>query len=1228
MIGSGLVGINRVAYRCWWSVLFLGMIIFASPRAWSQQVVINEIMASNAVTIADEDGDYEDWIELYNAGDTPINLAGYGLSDDYDNPYRWVIPDITIEAGAFLLIWASGKNRSNPAQPLHTNFSISAAGEEVLITHPDGTRADELAPIPIPTDISYGRQPDGGHAWYFFSDPTPGMSNTTEGYAGILEPPVFSVPGGFYTGGFQLEIHHADPEVIIVYTRDGSEPCIQHIGGITYQYKNDYPFFPGDPFGEFLEHSFISEVFDGGIAIEDRSQDADKLTRISGTIHPPLYMPDDPVYKGTVVRARAFKEGYLPGEIISHSYFISPEGDARFDLPVIAINVQENYLFDYHQGIYTPGVDADQWRIDNPGEVFAWPFYGNFHRRGVEWEYPAHIELFEHPGKERVLAQDIGLRIHGGATRSFPMKSLRLYARNRYGNSHLTHDFFETQQQSYKRLILRNSGNDFPTDIWRPDYSSRTMFRDAAIQHILQHMRFDTQAYRPAILFLNGEYWGLQNIRERYDKHYLHRNYGVDEENIDLLTGKDEVKEGDNLHFKATIQYIENHGVESDAHYAWVLTRIDEQNFMDYQIANIFADNTDWPGNNIDFWRLRTSTYVAGAPPGHDGRWRWMLFDMDFGFGLVDLVGENRAYKHNTLEFATTEEGHEWPNPPWSTFLLRSMLKNQTFRNQFINRFADQLNTAFHPDRTVDVIQRMQEAIAPEIAEHYARWGYPDGYGQWLEHVDIMLEFAEKRPQYQRQHILEYFDLDGMYRLTVDVSNQLKGHIRINTVDIKPTTPGVPEYPFPWQGRYFAGVPIEVSAVAVPGFEFSHWEGSFYSNEPTLSVDIDQDIQLTAHFEKIDTPVLIHYWLFDTSMPNDTPLMTLEAFYGVRDDGMIEYHSSLEGYPFDASHPLWRKASMERRNRPTAINYRPEGNHGIPYHQANMRGLQVRQPFADNGRENTMILHLPTTGFSDIILRFAVMDEGAAEMLLIDYQTGEEHEVWTTAGLSEHQLPLQQVYQLYEIDFSQIPETGNNPHFKVRIRFDGDQMHADAGNRVTFNNISLDGISVGSFVVHALSGAHGSIFPSGKIPVYQGAEIEFLIIPFENHHIGDLTLDGESVLGEIEPAGEGSAKFLMTNIHDNHQLQVSFSLNAEIIDDYKDQAVLYPNPANEMTSIAMLETIKSVHIYNLSGQEVYQHQAVNAFSHNINTQAFRNGMYIVVIRTDNATVWKKLQVMR
>lgn len=169
------------------------VLCFVSVNVVSQQVSINEIMTSNAFTIADEDGDYEDWIEIYNYGDEAVNLLNYGLSDDYSNPYRWVFPDTTLLPGEFLLIWASGKDRKQAGMPLHTNFSISSSGEEVLLTHPNGELVDEHPPVSIPTDISFGRQPDGTGPWFYFQQPTPEESNTTQPYeAPVTQPYLLS----------------------------------------------------------------------------------------------------------------------------------------------------------------------------------------------------------------------------------------------------------------------------------------------------------------------------------------------------------------------------------------------------------------------------------------------------------------------------------------------------------------------------------------------------------------------------------------------------------------------------------------------------------------------------------------------------------------------------------------------------------------------------------------------------------------------------------------------------------------------------------------------------------------------------------------------------------------------------------------------------------------------------------------------------------------------------
>src|SRR5690606_36208929 len=197
--------------------------------------------------------------------------------------------------------------------------------------------------------------------------------------------------------------------------------------------------------------------------------------------------------------------------------------------------------------------------------------YANWHLRGREWEHPTHLELFE-PGEGVAgLKQEIGIRIHGGWSREGMAKSLRLYARNAYGDSRFNYPIFsDSGDEGFNRLLLRNSGND----------RMNTLFRDAMMQALGKGMRMDTQDYRPAVVFLNGEYWGILNLRERYDQHYLARTYGVNPDNVDYLANHNEVDQGDATHYQQTIQYIQNNNLANDDNFRELQTRIDTDNYM------------------------------------------------------------------------------------------------------------------------------------------------------------------------------------------------------------------------------------------------------------------------------------------------------------------------------------------------------------------------------------------------------------------------------------------------------------------------------------------------------------------------------------------------------------------------------------------------------------------------------------------------------------------------
>lgn len=984
-------------------------------------VVINEFMASNSRTIADEDGDFSDWLELYNAGAQPISLAGYGLSDDPGNPFRWVLPDIQLSPASHLIVWASGKNRANPGSPLHTNFSISADGEPLLLTHPAQGLVDQVDPTALPRDISYGRRPDGAAGWYYFDHPTPGGSNSgSPGYTEVLAPPVFSHQGGFYTDSLSLSLASPTPGAEIYYTLDGSLPDPADLQGRTFNYKNQWPQNPGDPFGPFLTETNRTYRYTQPLVIVDRAAAPNRVSQKSSTYDrtPDDYLPQQPIFKGTVVRAQVVKPGALSSPVLTQSYFVSPAGRGRYSLPVVSLAIPEDLLFDYDRGIYTAGVDFETWRMTHPDDPAALQSPANWQRRGDEFEYPLSFELIE-PGDSTVaLRQDAGFRIHGNATRLMRMKSLRLYARGDYGASTFAYPIFPEQPyEDYRRLILRNGGSDF----------GYTMFRDAAIQAIVAPLGVDTQAYRPAVVFINGEYWGIHNIRERYDKHYLARVYGVDPDNIDLLEDWGKAEEGDAAHYQAMIRHIRANGVTDPAQYDYIRTLMDVDNYITYQIAEIFARNTDWPGNNIAFWRLRTDAYQPDAPYGHDGRWRWLLWDMDYGFGLD---GGATAYTHDTLAFATAEGGIGWPNPDWSTFLLRSLLTNPTFRQQFIARFADLLNTAFLPSRTTAIIAELKGAIEPEIAEQVARWRRPGSVNAWHAQVAVMLNFANQRPTYQRQHIRDKFAIPGEYTLTVDVSDPAQGYVRVNTIDLLDSTPGVAVDPYPWQGIYFRGVPVELTAVARPGYRFAGWQGLPAGTPAHTAQTFDADVTVTALFKPALQlePRLLHYWHF-----NDLPggvLSAVSADFTLLGGAVITYPGTGDGY-------------MDRvKDEGTALNARQGQSAG--------HALRVRNP-ADT-RE--LLLNLPTTGYQDVVLRYAFVrtSNGAQEQRLY-YRTADDAG-WTAFG---DVVEVTQEFQLFQYDFSGVAGVDDNAQFAVRILFGGDNAGGSSGNN-RIDNVTVDAV--------------------------------------------------------------------------------------------------------------------------------------------------------------------------
>ena len=516
-----------------------------------------------------------------------------------------------------------------------------------------------------------------------------------------------------------------------------------------------------------------------------------------------LYSTPIPVSSTSVVRAAAFEADYVPSPIVTHTYFINESTD----LPVVSLTTDPANFFDDEIGIYVEGTQGvDGWCADGPRN---W---------NQDWERPVNFEFYETDGSN-VINQGAGVRIFGGCSRLFDQKSLAIFARNRYGKGNFDHKFFaEKDIDRFESLTLRNSGQDW----------FRTMYRDAFVQTIIrQGMDVGYQAYRPAVVFLNGEYWGIHNIREKQNEAYIEDNFGYDREEFDLLEANAVPLNGSADHYNNLIDFASTQDMSQDANLNTVNGWMDVDQFIDYQVAEIFIANADWPSGNLRFWRPKTQ----------DGRWRWMIFDTDLAFG-GNPGGRNFV---NTLEQATAENGPDWPNPPWSTLLFRSLLENQNFEDRFVQRMASHINTTFDSTRVLFVIDSLKANIASEVPRHELRWEESIGFQTpWDIHIDRMREFARLRAANVQQHFVDYFRLAGMHQLRIENDHPERGSVYV--ADVK-TSGAV------FEGNYFPGVPLEVKAIPLPGFRFAGWQGASTTTEDSISINLTAEATLIAQFE-------------------------------------------------------------------------------------------------------------------------------------------------------------------------------------------------------------------------------------------------------------------------------------------------------------------------------------------------------------------------------------------
>ena len=486
-------------------------------------------------------------------------------------------------------------------------------------------------------------------------------------------------------------------------------------------------------------------------------------------------------------------------------------------------------FFDEDTGIYVFGPDGT---YDTNQPYFGANFW-------EDWERPIHFSFHEN-GTDNFSEFNAGVKIFGGWSRGQNgQRSLSLFARGQYGDSKFEHPFFnELGYDKFQALVLRNSGQDW----------MRSSMKDIMLTSLMRDSGLDFQEHNPVATYLNGEYWGMYSLREKINEHMLASKHNVDADDITLLTNNAEEIEGSNEEYLQLIDYISTTDLTVNSNFEYVNEQIDLTEYALYQASNIFFNNTDWPGNNIKFWKHT------------GGKWRWIMYDTDFGFGPFWNINN---YQENTLSFALDPNGPGWPNPSWSTLLFRRLTTNLGFRNKFINRYADELNTRFLSTNVITHIEQIYATIVPEVNAHYERWRDDpsltnigvniSNISAWVGYyIDQMKIFADNRPAIVKNHMLSQFNLPNFHPLTITNTNTTEGSVEVNeNLMIQESS---------WTGDYFETVPVQLTAIAANGYEFSHWSGDLSSTEETISISIVGSFEVIPNFteSQLTDPIVIN----------------------------------------------------------------------------------------------------------------------------------------------------------------------------------------------------------------------------------------------------------------------------------------------------------------------------------------------------------------------------------
>ncbi len=709
--------------------------------AASQPVRINEIMAENDDTLDDEDGDSSDWIELYNPNPFAVDLAGLRLRDSSD---AWDFPaGSIIEAGGYRIVFASAKHRTDPAKPLHTNFALNKAGEYLaLVRASDGAVISEFSPhFPaLGEDRSYGWWGDPPQLGFFgapLSEPTPGAANAPSGAAGFLDDVdavAFAEGRGFHTGPIQERISARTPGARLIYTTNGSAPTPAN-GTVV------------DPPDDASPPSLALTIYPGAVPAEETGP---AVASIGGT---------------TTLRVAAFKDGYAPTRIETHTYLFSdtiarqsvvdtrnrgwPAGSVngqlfKYGMNITALNAYtEAAVVESLRSLPVISLVTDQPHLTAPSTGI----YVNAAQHGPAWERPVSVEMFFPPGWTEAWGRpqpfhiNAGLRIRGGYSRNsnFQKHALRMYFAGRYEGKLRTPVYGPEGASEFGKLELAIGSNyGWFRESGYNNGRFNTMCRDPFCRDTQGALGQPHTRTRYVHLYLNGAYWGVHYLEERAEADFAASYFGGNSGDYDVVKCgnhvggfQTEVTDGDLLAWRTLWQKVraigttdasnakyfelegrDANGVRDPALPVW----LDIDNLIDEMLVIFFAGDGDAVLSNFLGHNQPNNWWGSRRRNGESG-FRFFIRDAEHTLGapswVTDQTGPWTGSNQNNFAFS---------NPQW---MHQDLMKNAEYKLRFADRAHRQFfnDGALTRERTVARFLRRAAQVEKAMMAESVRWG-------------------------------------------------------------------------------------------------------------------------------------------------------------------------------------------------------------------------------------------------------------------------------------------------------------------------------------------------------------------------------------------------------------------------------------------------------------------------------------------------------------------------